>query len=111
MRDGEELQSDDVVARREAARMMGRAKTEKKSAASRANMEKLNIQRKGQAFSEEHKEKLKAAQAARRERERIAKSVVMPEADVAPKRPRGRPRKSEGPQNTVVMDKDSETGT
>lgn len=59
-------------ARRAAARAMGSAKTERKAAAVRANGAKGG-RPPGQTLTEEQRAKMKASQAARRERERLAK--------------------------------------
>ena len=77
---------------RRAMSAIGRRTSERKTAAARANAEK----RRGQPLSEEHKAKLKEAQAARRERERseqVASGMASPEPQE--KRKPGRPRKSE----------------
>ena len=65
---GSLLRGEDAAARREAARMMGRARSEKKSAASRENGKKGGVR----VVTEEHREKLRLAQAVRRERQERA---------------------------------------
>jgi hypothetical protein len=87
---GVALRAEDADARRLAASLMGRARTAKKVAASRANAARATEARRGQSPSEETKAKLCAAQTARRERER-AEREALGLAD-APKRPRGRPK-------------------
>ena len=93
---------------------MGKARTEKKVAASRVNASRAAESRRGVPVSDEHKAKLKAAQQARREREKqeraalgIAPAIVekkktgrpakvKPEQDsAAEKRPRGRPKRQD----------------
>jgi hypothetical protein len=107
------MHSDDAEQRREAARLMGSAKTERKVAAARAVAES----RRGQKWSEEAKAKLREAQQARRERERQEqtlsglasvptekKPVGRPRTrpvEETPKKPRGRPKKSEQVQEAA----------
>jgi len=82
--------------------------------ASRANIARLNEARKVGGFADETREKLRAAQSERRERERqeraalgLAPAVSAEKkppgrprkeqpVDPAPKRPRGRPKKTDG---------------
>lgn len=71
---GQVMHGDDAESRREAARMMGKARTEKKIAASRANVVRASEANRGKSPSEETRQKLREAQAARRERERLAKA-------------------------------------
>ncbi len=83
---------------RQAMSIIGSIKTEKKTAASRATVVHATEARTGATLSEEHKERLRVAQAARRERERAeraASGIV-----TAPKRPRGRPKKTDAQNNT-----------
>jgi hypothetical protein len=63
---GSKLRADDPGARRDAARVLGMARTERKSESSRENG------RKGGAYvmSDETRERMRQAQQARRERER-----------------------------------------
>ena len=86
------LHGEDEEARRVAASLMGKARTEKKAVSSRANGAKS----KQVVQSEEHRAKLRAAQAARREREKQEKSVngVLP-PEAQEKRKPGRPKKTE----------------
>lgn len=65
---GAALHSDDIEARREAARLLGQARSERKAAAARENGKK-------NTFTEETRVKLRAAQQARRERERQQKAT------------------------------------
>ena len=69
---GSLLRGEDAEARREAARMMGRARSEKKAASSRENGRKGGVR----IVTEEHREKLRIAQAARRERERLERAAL-----------------------------------
>ena len=69
---GSLLRSEDAEARREAARMMGRARSEKKAASSRENGKKGGVR----IVTEEHREKLRIAQVARRERERQERAAL-----------------------------------
>ena len=69
---GSLLRGEDAEARREAARMMGRARSEKKAAASRENGKKGGVR----VVTEEHREKLRLAQTARRERERQERAAL-----------------------------------
>lgn len=83
---GGAMHDTDAGKRREAARELGSARTEKKAEAARQNA----ALRRGKPLSDEHKEKLRQAQAARREREKaLADSDV---TAVVEKRPTGRPR-------------------
>ena len=72
----------------QAAALMGSVKSERKTAAVRENA-KLGGRRPGTTLTPEHRAKI--AEAARR---RYADREAAPAAE--PKRPRGRPRKSEG---------------
>ncbi len=105
---GAHLRADAPDDRKEAARRLGMARTEKKAVAARANGAK-------NTFTEATRAKLRAAQAARRQRERAQReasgSVAAPtspepkkkpgrpkkqvEAQPTPKRPVGRPRKQD----------------
>lgn len=99
--------------------MMGRARTERKTNASRANAAKAAESRIGKTFTAEQRAKLREAQRLRREREAQATGRVVQTAEKkpvgrprkvqseatandAPKRGRGRPRKGEQP--TLPMD-------
>jgi|SRR5579884_1763753 len=82
---GQALHSDEADARSEAARMLGRVRSERKAAAARANGAKGGTH----AFTEETRAKLRAAQQARRERERQARTAETPPVE---KRPVGRPK-------------------
>ncbi len=93
----------------EAMRLLGSRRTPKKIEASSANIRGVNERRKAEGLTEEHKAKLKAAQLARRAREREAAGVV--KTEVAPnalKRGRGRPRKTE--QSTLFFPEGAENG-
>jgi hypothetical protein len=96
---------------REAMRILGSAKTPAKRDAVLENLAKANAQ----PMTEERRQKLRDAQAARRERERMAKGVTQETAEkrspgrprttaapdpTAPKRPRGRPKKTASPTDT-----------
>jgi hypothetical protein len=70
---------------RQAMSIIGRARSPRKIEAARETA----AARRGKPLSEAHKAKLRDAQAARRERERAAAGPS------EPKRPRGRPRKSD----------------
>jgi hypothetical protein len=85
---GKALNSDDPEARREAGRLMGSARTERKIAAARAVAES----RRGVKWTEEQKARLRAAQQARRERERRERLESDQTMPVKEKRPVGRPR-------------------
>lgn len=106
MNTADELDKQEVI--RQAMSILGSAKTERKIEALAKNRAKFT------GHTEETKAKLRAAQAARRERERqerAALGLVEPETsekkrpgrprtrpieEAQAKRPRGRPRKSEG---------------
>ena len=99
---GAELQGADEEARKQAASLMGKARTEKKSSASRANVTKAQDAIRGKPISEDHKAKLREAQRLRREREKaewLASGGTF--AEPAPKRKPGRPKKSETPEGTT----------
>ncbi|MCX6382166.1 MAG: hypothetical protein NT023_22265 [Armatimonadetes bacterium] len=86
----------------EAMRLLGSRRTPKKIEASAANIRGVNERRKAEGLTEEHKAKLKAAQLARRAREREAAGVVKIEVDPnTPKRGRGRPPKATAEQATL----------
>ena len=96
---GAQMHDADAEARREAARAMGRARTERKIAAARAVAES----RRGVLWTEEQKAKLREAQKERRERERLARLTageVEPDT-AAEKRPVGRPRKQTTEEGTA----------
>ena len=80
------LHDAEAERRREGARALGSARTPRKQASSRENGKKS-------VFTEEMREKLKAAQAARRERERQEKATLGPIPPAVPKRKTGRPKK------------------
>ena len=86
---GQSLHDPDAEIRRQAARAMGSARTERKKTASVENGKKGGAH----AFTEETREKLRAAQAARRERERQEKATLGPIPPAVPKRKTGRPKK------------------
>ena len=67
---GSQLHGDDPEARKEAARMMGKARTPKKTEATRANIARVNEQKRLFGVSEETRAKLREAQILRREREK-----------------------------------------
>lgn len=75
---------------REAMRVIGSKTSERKAVSSRANGAKAREV----VTSEEHKAKLRAAQQARRDREK-AEREPMRTAEAATKRPPGRPRKEQ----------------
>ncbi len=85
---------DDVQVRRLIGVMMGSAKTGKKVEAARMVAQR----RRGTELSADVKAKLKAAQKARRERERQEKEAAGLVTVATPKRPRGRPRKTQETQ-------------
>lgn len=88
---GANLQGGDEEARKKAASMMGKARTERKYAAAVANAQK----RKGKPLSEEHKAKLREAQQERREREQVERAALgLDAAEGTEKKPVGRPRKA-----------------
>lgn len=97
---GADLHGDDADARKEAARMMGRARTERKVNASRANAAKAAESRIGKTFTDEQRVKLKEAQRLRREREQAAREASGVAVPSAEKRPPGRPRKVQPEQTT-----------
>jgi hypothetical protein len=78
---------------RQAMRVIGSRKTPRKTESSRANVARATEARTGQTLSEEHRAKLKAAQMARRERERVAQQALGAEAVPTEPRRRGRPTK------------------
>jgi hypothetical protein len=80
------LHGEDANARREAARLMGKASTERKKAAARENGKK-------NTFTEETRAKLRAGQAARREREREEREAAGVVTITPEKKRAGRPRK------------------
>ena len=73
---------------RQAMSIIGRSRTERKQAASRVNGAKA----KDTVQSEEHKAKLRDAQAARRERERQERAALGLTAAPVAKKPVGRPK-------------------
>jgi hypothetical protein len=86
---GADMHGDDPEARREAARLMGKARSERKIQAARAVAES----RRGTKWTEEQKAQLRIAQAARRERERLAREAAGAGAVVGTEKQRpGRPR-------------------
>lgn len=89
---GAELHNPDEEARKQAARMLGSIRTERKAESSRQNAAK----RRGVPLSEEHRAKLKEAQRLRREREQ-ATGVAVQNTE---KKPVGRPRKTQPEQTT-----------
>ena len=107
---GAAMHDADAELRRQAARAMGQARTEKKIAAARAVAES----RIGAKWTEEQKANLREKQTERRERERQERAALgltpaVPvekkppgrprkeqPVDPAPKRPRGRPKKTDG---------------
>ena len=112
---GQVLHSDDPDARRQAAALMGAARTERKSQSSRENVKAATEARRGKPMSEEHKAKIAATRLAQEAARKQAAPAVASEkkppgrprkerADVEPigeKRGRGRPRKQEGTEATV----------
>ena len=88
---GADLHGDDADARKEAARMMGRARTERKVNASRVNAAKAAESRIGKTFTDEQRAKLKEAQRLRREREAQESGVAVQNPET---KPVGRPRKT-----------------
>lgn len=100
---GAELQGADEEARSQAASLMGKARTEKKISASRANVTKAQDAIRGKPISEDHKAKLREAQRLRREREKaewLASGGSSTESD--PKRKPGRPKKTDAPQEAYT---------
>lgn len=113
---GANLQGGSEDSRKEAARLMGRARTERKVVSGRENMAKARLR----LADEDVRAKLREAQKARRERElaeRVASGIVEttekkpvgrprkqadPQAEATPKRGRGRPKKQTG--ETLPMD-------
>ena len=79
---------------REAMRIIGSAKTPAKRDAVLENLAKANAQ----PMTEERRQKLRDAQAARRERERTANSVA---PEMTEKRPPGRPRTTPAPDHNA----------
>jgi hypothetical protein len=75
----------------EIAAALGRIRTEKKSASSRANI----LKARERLEDEDVKERRKEAQQARRERERQERERLSAQTLPAPKRKPGRPRKPE----------------
>ena len=122
---GADLHGDDADARKEAARMMGRSRSERKIEAARRVAES----RRKENLTEEQVNKLRESQRLRREREpaaREASGVAVQTADKkavgrprkvqteatandAPKRGRGRPPKAKAEQATLPME-GAETG-
>ena len=112
---GAALHGEDEAARSEAARMMGRARTERKAQAARLNGAK-------NTFTDETRAKLREAQAARRERERQERAAagivevvkepkkpgrpakIKPDVEAQPKRPRGRPKKQNEQMTAQELD-------
>lgn len=108
---GQRLQSEDIEARREAARILGQSKSERKTASSRENGKKSLLSSKvgTHIVTEEMRAKMSAAQKARWERVRREAGITsqpkekrppgrprtrpVPDPD-APKRPVGRPKKA-----------------
>lgn len=88
---GASLHDDDEAARREAARLMGSVRSERKAAAVRENGKKGGAHE----FTEATRAKLRDAQAARRERERQEREAAEVGIPPAPKAKRGRPRKQQ----------------
>jgi hypothetical protein len=91
---GAALHSDDDAARSEAARLMGKSRTEAKVTAARANVAKAAEARRGKPMSEEHRQKLREAYQARR----MAQGLDTVPAEPTEKRRPGRPRKQETPE-------------
>ena len=110
---GKDMHDPAAEARREAARALGQARTPAKAKAARENA----AARRGVPLSEEHREKIRAAQEARWEKYRAKKAeqaATLPpveqkrrgrprqeqpaELDTTPKRGRGRPRKETAQQ-------------
>ena len=96
---GNDLQGGDDDARRAAAALMGKSRTDKKIAAARINVARATDTLRGVPISEEHKAKLKVAQKERREREKQERAALSPDTAPEPKRPRGRPSKQKEPIN------------
>lgn len=92
---GTAMHDPDAERRREAARAMGQARTERKTQQSAQNIQQLNKRRKTEGFSEETKLKLKAAQALRREREKAEHAALVSDAAPVAPRPKERPKKSD----------------
>lgn len=84
------LHANDLEARKLAASLMGRVKSERKTIAARENGKKTR-------FTPEHREKLKEAQRLRREREKAEQEEAGLTTNVE-KKPVGRPRKAQGTQ-------------
>lgn len=105
---GAVMHDADAERRKEAARAMGQARSERKREAVRQN----GLLGGAYPMTPETKEKLRAAQSARREREKQERDALgltsgvsaekkspgrprkEPPVDAAPKRPRGRPKKT-----------------
>ena len=113
---GQALHSDDPDARRQAAALMGAARTERKSQSSRENVKAATEARRGKPMSEEHKAKIAATRLAQEAARKQAAPVIAnvekkppgrPRKDHADvetageKRGRGRPRKQEGTEATA----------
>lgn len=108
---GQRLQSEEAEVRREAARILGQSKSERKAASSRENGKKSLLSSKvgTHIVTEEMRAKMSAAQKARWERVRQEAGIIsqptekrppgrprtrpVPDPD-APKRPVGRPKKA-----------------
>jgi hypothetical protein len=86
---GKALHDADEEARREAARKMGSARTERKAAASRATA----ASRKGVTLTEEQRERQRQGQLARWERIRAERAAAGLTPVVVEKKRAGRPRK------------------
>ena len=85
---GRAMHSADADARREAARLMGQATTEKKAAAARATA----ASRKGTQWTEEQKTNLRARRAELREQRQQELAVAGTAETSKEKKPAGRPR-------------------
>lgn len=88
---GADLHGDDADARKEAARMMGRSRSERKIEAARRVAES----RRKENLTEEQVNKLRESQRLRREREQAAREASGVAVQTAEKKPVGRPRKAQ----------------
>ena len=88
---GASLRGDDADARKQAASLMGQARTDRKIEAARENVAKATEARRGKPMSEEHKNKIAAARLAGE----AARRQARPSLPVAEKRGPGRPKKQE----------------
>ena len=115
---GKAMHSDNAADRKQAAAVMGAARTERKSSASRENIKVATEARRGKPMSEEHKAKIAATRQAqeaarkqaapvegaekkgpgrpRKEAPGVKAANVVPNEEAGAKRGRGRPKKQDG---------------